>query len=156
MPERQVPAGLAALSGVRLTLGALTQDAWQRAAGAVGSVYEGWRAAVPVAPVVHTDDTGWPVGGIPAHLMAFATAPAPVYQSRPRHRYQEVQEVILADDAGVMVTDRGRRYDAQAFDGIDQHKCLAPILRSLSDVMEMQSGRSRDFGDSSRRCCRRP
>ena len=36
--------------------------------------------------------------------------------------------------AGVMVTDRGRSYDAQAFDEVSQQKCLAHILRSIRDV----------------------
>jgi transposase len=57
-----------------------------------------------------------------------------------------VQEVIPADDAGVMVTDRGRRYEAQAFDRVAQQKCLAHILRSLSDVVERKRGRAREFG----------
>jgi hypothetical protein len=101
---------------------------------------------VPEAPVVHTDDTGWRVGGEPASLMAFDTDAATVYQIRPRHRHEEVQEVIPADDAGVMVTDRGRSDDAQAFNRVDQHKCLAHILRSLSDVVERKTGRAREFG----------
>jgi transposase len=96
-PGRKVPAVVAALTGVRLTPGALTQDARRRAAGPVGTVDEPLRAAVPEAPVVHTDDTGWRVGGKPAHVMAFETAAATVYQVRPRHRPQEVQEVIPAD-----------------------------------------------------------
>jgi hypothetical protein len=45
-----------------------------------------------------------------------------------------------------MVTDRGRSYDAQAFDHVDQQKCLAHILRSLSDVVERKGGRTREFG----------
>ena len=97
--------------------------------------------------MVHTDDTGWRVGGEPAYLMAFETDAATVYQIRPRHRHEEVQEVIPADYAGVMVTDRGRSYDAQAFDGVDQQKCLAHILRSISDVLETKTGRARDFGE---------
>jgi len=147
IPVRKVPAVLAALTGVRLTQGALTQDALRRAAGAVGTAYEQLRAAVPKAPAVHTDDTGWRVGGTPAHLMAFETAAATVYQIRPRHRHQEVPEVIPADDAGVMVTDRGRSYEAQAFDRVDQQKCLAHILRSISQVVETKTGRARDFGE---------
>jgi len=78
--------------------------------------------------------------------MAFETEAATVYQIRPRHRHEEVQEVIPADYAGVMVTDRGRSYDAQAFDRVDQQKCLAHILRSISDVVERKTGRARDFG----------
>lgn len=147
IPVRKVPAVMAALTGVRLTQGALTQDALRRTAGPIGTVYEQLRAAVPEAPVVHTDDTGWRVGGKPAHLMAFETEAATVYQVRPRHRHEEVQEVIPTSYAGVMVTDRGRSYDAQAFDGVDQQKCLAHILRSISDVVETKSGRACDFGE---------
>jgi hypothetical protein len=145
IPVRKVPAVLAALTGVQLTQGALTQDALRRAVGTLGTAYEQLRGAVPGAPVVHTDDTGWRVGGEPAYLMAFETEAATVYQVRPRHRHEEVQEVIPADYAGVMVTDRGRSYDAQAFDRVDQQKCLAHILRSISDVVERKSGRARDF-----------
>jgi transposase len=45
-----------------------------------------------------------------------------------------------------MVTDRGRRYDAQAGDRGEQQKCLAHILRSLSDVRARKRGRAREFG----------
>ena len=146
IPVRKVPLVLAALTGVRLTQGAMTQDALQRTAGAVGMAYAQLRATVPETPVVHTDDTGWRVGGEPAHLMAFETDTVTVYQIRPRHRHEEVQEGIPANYAGGMVTDRGRSYDAQAFDRVEQQKCLAHILRSLSDVVERKTGRAREFG----------
>jgi transposase len=146
LPVRKVPAVLAALTSVQLTQGALTRDALRRAAGAVGMAYEQLRAAVPAAPVVHTDDTGWRVGGEPAYLMAFETDAATVYQIRPRHRHEEVQEVIPADYDGVMVTDRGSSYDAREFEGVNQQKCLAHILRSLDDVLAAKHGRARDFG----------
>jgi transposase len=147
IPVRKVPAVLHALTGVQLTQGALTQDALQHAEGPLGAAYECLRAAVPEAPVVHTDDTGWRVGGEPAYLMAFETDGVTVYQIRPRHRHEEVQEVIPADYAGVLVTDRGRSYDAQAFDDVPQQKCLAHIQRSISDVLATKTGRARDFGE---------
>jgi transposase len=147
IPVRKVPAVLRLLTGVRLTQGTLTQDALRRAAGAVGTVYAQLRVAIPEAPVVHTDDTGWRVGGEPAHLMVFETEAATVYQIRPRHRHEEVQEVIPADYPGVMVTDRGRSYDAQAFDNVRQQKCLAHIQRSIRDILETKTGRARDFGE---------
>jgi Transposase IS66 family len=102
--------------------------------------------AIPEPPVVHTDDTGWRVGGEPAHPMAFETEAATVSQIRPHHRHQEVQEVIPADDAGVMVTDRGQSDDAQTFKRVDQPKCLPHMLRSIRDVVERKTGRARDFG----------
>jgi hypothetical protein len=73
IPGRKVPAVLAALTGVQLTQGALTQDALRRTQGPVGTADEASRTAVPAAPVVHTDDTGGRVGGEPAPLMAFET-----------------------------------------------------------------------------------
>jgi len=134
MPVRKVPAVLHALTGVRLTQGALTRDALQHAEGSLGIAYEGLRAAVSEAPVGHTDDTGWRVDGEPASLMAFETDGVTVYHIRSRHRHEEVQEVIPATDEGVLVTDRGRSYDAQTFDGVAQQKCRAHIQRSISDV----------------------
>jgi transposase len=147
IPVRKVPAVLRLLSGVRLTQGALTQDALRRAAGVVGIAYARLRAAIAAAPVIHSDDTGWRVGGEPAFLMAFESEAATVYQVRSRHRHQEVQEIIPADYVGVMVTDRGRSYDAQTFDDVRQQKCLAHIQRSLSDVLETKTGRARAFGE---------
>ena len=41
---------------------------------------------------------------------------------------------------GVMVTDRARSYDAQALSGVRQQKCLAHVLRSVSEVVETKSG----------------
>jgi hypothetical protein len=147
LPVRKVPVVLEALTGVTVTQGAITQDALRRAQEMVGDVYEQLRAAVPEQPVVHTDDTGWRVGGAAAYLMAFETEAATVYQIRSQHRHEAVQEVIPPDYTGVMVTDRGRSYDAHAFDGVKQQKCLAHILRSIHDVLPSKTGRARDFGE---------
>ena len=81
-----------------------------------------------------------------AFLMAFETDDATVYQVRSRHRNEEVREVVPADYAGVMVTDRARSYDAQALSGVRQQKCLAHVLRSISEVVETKVGRGRSFG----------
>jgi transposase len=145
IPVRKVPAVLHTLTGVELTQGAITQDALRRAAGPVGAAYQQLRAQVPQAPAVHTDDTGWRVGGAPAWLMTFATDAATVYQIRPRHRNEEVRELVPADYAGVMVTDRGKSYDAVELAGVKQQKCLAHIQRSLTAVWETKRGKARWF-----------
>lgn len=138
---------MAALSGGRLTQGGVTQDARRRAVGAVRTASEQLRAVIVETPVVHTDDPGWRVGGEPAQLLGFATEAATVSQIRSRHRHAAVQEVIPAADAGVMVTDRGRRDEAQIFVRVAQHKCLAHILRSISDVVEWKDSLAWDFGE---------
>ena len=51
-----------------------------------------------------------------------------------------------SDYAGVMVTDRARSYDARALSGVRQQKCLAHVLRSISEVVETKVGRGRSFG----------
>ena len=79
--------------------------------------------------------------------MTFETGGATVYQIRPRHCHKAVPEVIPPDDAGVMITDRGRSDDAQAFDGVEQQKCLAHMLRSIHNVLERKTGQARDFGE---------
>ena len=146
IPVRRVPAVLRALTGVELSQGAITQDALRRAKGAVGDAYHKLRSSVRGSAVVHTDDTGWRVDGERAFLMAFETDEATVYQVRARHRNEEVREVVPSDYGGVMVTDRGRSYDAQALSGVKQQKCLAHVLRSISEVVETKTGRGRSFG----------
>jgi hypothetical protein len=145
VPVRKVPAILARLGGVPLSQGALTRDALRRAEGGIGQVYEQLRQRVTEAAVVHTDDTGWKVGGERAHLMAFETAHVSVYQIRRQHRNEEVRELIPSDYDGTMITDRGKSYDARELRQVKQQKCLAHIQRSLSHAMERQREREQWF-----------
>ena len=77
--------------------------------------------------------------------MVFETDAATVYQVRPRHRNEEVRELVPADYAGVMSTDRGKSYDAVELADVRQQKCLSHAQRSLSDVLETKTGRARWF-----------
>lgn len=145
VPVRRLPAVIQALTGVRLTQGAVTRDALNKAAGAIGATYRDLCDSVREAPYVHTDDTGWREGGSPAWLMAFETDAATVYQVRPRHRNQEVRERVPADYKGVMITDRGTSYDAAELAAVKKQKCLAHVLRSLSEVLETKARGARRF-----------
>jgi transposase len=146
VPVRKVPAVLQLYTGVRVTQSALTQDALRRASGPIGRWYQALRDGVPKADVVYTDDTGWRVGGDPAHLMIFVTDTATVFQVRDHHRNEEVREVIGEDYPGVLVTDRGKSYDAKELEGVNQQKCIPHALRSINEVMETKQGRARHFG----------
>jgi transposase len=145
VPVRKTPAILEDLTGVRLTQGAITQNALQQAGGAVGERYQSLRASVREQTVVHTDDTGWRVGGEGAFLMAFVNPALSVYQVRSRHRNEEVRELIPADFAGVMVCDRGRSYDAVELEAVAQQKCLAHLIRNAAKVAEQKNGNARHF-----------
>jgi len=145
VPVRKVPAILEDLTGVRLTQGAITQDAVAQTAGTVGALYTELRGLVKQQAVAHTDDTGWRVGGRTAFLMAFVNPALAVYQVRLRHRNEEVRELIPADYPGILVCDRGKSYDAEELLGLRQQKCLAHLLRNASDVEKRKKGRAREF-----------
>jgi hypothetical protein len=126
--------------------GLVPRDGGPAAAGE-GTGSPQWRAAVPAAPVGQTADTGWRVGGAPACLMAFATEAAIVSQGRPRQRPEAGQAGVPAADGGVMVTARGRRYEAQALDDRRQHTCLAHLQRARGAGLATTTGRARDGGE---------
>ena len=136
------------MTGVELSQGAITQDALRRARGRCGRLGTVGFGSLCVRARWCTPTTAGQgvVGGESAFLMAFETEDATVYQVRSRHRNEEVREVVPADYAGVMVTDRARSYDAQALSGVRQQKCLAHVLRSISEVIETKVGRGRSFG----------
>jgi hypothetical protein len=154
IPVRKTPLVLNLLTGMELTQGAITQDALRWAKGSVGQMYQALRAGVRDSPVVYTDDTGWKVGGEPAHLMAFDTDEATVYQVRPRHRHQEVQEVVPKNYPGVMGTDRGRSYEDKSFHRVKQRKCLAHLQRTLGEVLDRKKGRARELAEGTRELLR--
>lgn len=146
VPVRKLPALLREFTGIAVTQSALTQDALKKSEGVVGDTYQELRQSVATAPAVYTDDTGWRIHGQTAHLMAFDTDQATVFQIRRRHRNEEVRELIPSDYAGVMVTDRGKSYEAEELLGVQQQKCLDHLKENILEVLEHQRGRARHFG----------
>ena len=146
IPVRKVPEVLRTLTGLDVTAGAITQNAMKRSEGPVGAAYEKLREQIRQAPAVHADDTGWRIGGKNAFLMGFDSDGVAVYQIRFHHRNEEVQEIIPADFGGVLITDRGVSYNAKAFHGMTQQKCLAHLLKNISMVLESKVGAARRFG----------
>src|ERR1035438_8644986 len=146
VPVRKLPAILREFTGIEVTQSALTQDALKKSEGVIGNAYQELRTGVATAPAVYTDDTGWRIHGQKAHLMTFDTDQATVFQIRRRHRNKEVRELIPADYAGVMVTDRGKSYDAEELRGVKQQKCLDHLKENIKEVMEHKTGRARSFG----------
>jgi len=145
VPVRKTAQIVEQLTGVGLTQSAIAQDATKQSEGVVGERYGELREAVKEQAVIHTDDTGWRVGGAPAYLMAFVNRALSVYQIRPRHRNEEVRELIPADFPGVTICDRGPSYDAREMEDIAQQKCLSHLIRNAQAVEESKTGRARQF-----------
>lgn len=146
IPVRRLPAILREMTGIGITQSALTQDALKQSESAVGAAYHQLRQQVRHAPVTYTDDTGWRIGGDGAYLMAFDTDQQTVYQIRRQHGNQQVRELIPADYAGTLVTDRFSSYEAEELAAVEQHKCLSHLLRNVSEVVETKTGRAKTFG----------
>jgi transposase len=146
VPVRKLPAILREFTGVEVTQSALTQDALKKSAGVIGNAYQQLRAGVSLSAVTYTDDTGWSIHGQSAHLMAFDTDQATVFQIRSRHRNEEVRELIPSDYAGVLVTDRGKSYEADELSNVNQQKCLDHLKRNIDEVLETKTGPARSFG----------
>ena len=153
VPQRKVPGVLLRLTGIKLTQGLLAQDAMNRggASGNVGRASGSIREGIKHSERVNTDDTGWRTGGKGSFLMGFETPDSVFFQIRPQHRNEEVREVIPPDYEGVMITDRGKSYDAKALMGIRQQKCLGHIQRNLKDLEEKQQGKSKWFATELKR-----
>ena len=149
IPQCKVPGVLKSLTGLEVTQGALTQAAIRLGTGQgpVAQQYQQLRGQIKEQETINTDDTGWRVGGERAQMMVFETKPVVVYQIRPRHRHEEVREVIGDHYQGVLCTDRGKSSDAKELNQVDQQKCLAHIQRSIDAVLESKSGQARRFGN---------
>ena len=146
VPVRRLPAVLWEMTGIGITQGAITQDALKQAEGVVGTAYRQLRAQVRQAPVVYTDDTGWRIGGDGAYLMGFDTDRETVYQVRTQHGNEQVRELVPDDYGGTLVTDRGTSYEATELSSVEQHKCLAHLIRNVVAVVENKTGTAKVFG----------
>jgi transposase len=80
--------------------------------------------------------------------MAFVNQSLSVYQVRPRHRNEEVRELIPADFPGVMICDRGPSYDARELEEVARQKCLSHLIRNAKAVEESKTGRARRFSET--------
>ena len=78
--------------------------------------------------------------------MGFDTDQSTVYQIRFQHRNEEVREIVPSDYRGVLVSDRGKSYDAEELDQVSKQKCRAHLIRNVTVVVESKQGRSRQFG----------
>lgn len=147
MPLRRVPAVIERMTGIRMTQSALTQSAGKLCenGGLLDGHYTALREHLAGSAVVNTDDTGWRINAVLAFLMGFFTGDTAYYQVRMRHRHQEVMEVIGVAFGGLLGTDRGPAYEAEALDEVEMQKCLSHLLENLSKVEAVKTGRAKRF-----------
>ena len=147
MSLRKAAESSGILTGIEITQSAVTQRAKKhcKTGGRLNGIYLGLCEGVREAAVVNTDDTGWRTGGKSSYLMGFFTPTLAVYQVRNRHRHEEVLEMLGEMFAGILGTDRGPSYEAEALDAKLQQKCLSHLLKNLREVEKSKQGRAKCF-----------
>ena len=129
MTLRPIREHLATVFGVQVSLGAIA-DALHtvaaRGAGRVAAIREQVRAS----PVVHADETGWREDGRNKTLWVVST-PTARYFEVGRRTNEQIDRILGADFAGVLVTDF---YAAYHHFGLHQ-RCWAHLLRELRELV---------------------
>lgn len=127
--------------GISLSPGGLSQ-ALDRVAKRLEGDYEQTLATLRASDVIHTDETGWWVGG-PGHTLWVFTNRENTYYRVVSSRSRATAEAILGEDfGGVLVSDC-----LSVYDGIkgEQQKCYAHHLKALSKALKSEDGRGSSY-----------
>lgn len=125
------------LLGLKLSPGGLSQ-ALDRIAHQLSDDYTQTLEALRHSEVIHTDETGWWIGGGGYTLWVFTNQDSTYYQVVDS-RNRATAEAILGDTFnGVLVSDCLSVYDG--IDGIQQ-KCYAHHLKALSTALKHENGK---------------
>ena len=143
LPERKVPEVLRSLCGVEVTQSALNQATSRTTAPTtpMATAYQGIKAAVHSAPVVHQDDTGWRIHGVNAWLQVACTPQHVLFQIRTRHTHEQLKELLGETFGGTLVADRYNVYDHADFKEFKHQKCIYHVIRNAREAIVLQEGR---------------
>jgi len=129
------------MCGLSLSPGGLAQ-ATGRVATALQGAYDESLETLRQSPVIHTDETGWWVGG-PGYTLWVFTNPTTTYYRVVEHRDRATAQAILSDAfQGVLVSDCLSIYDG--LDGVQQ-KCYAHHLKALSKALKSEAGQGSSY-----------
>ncbi|MEM2618739.1 MAG: IS66 family transposase [Candidatus Hadarchaeales archaeon] len=113
----------------------------RRVAEEFSEEYERIRREVLRSPVVHTDETGWPVKGLNRWLWVFISGKAALYAVK-RSRGRRVVEEVLGDYKGTVVNDFYPSFDRLPY---RSQKCLLHLLRNPERVEHRKGRPTQEF-----------
>jgi transposase len=127
--------------GLQLSPGGLSQ-ALDRLALKLQSQYEAIAKALPQAPVVHSDETSWWVGGAGWWLWVFVNSDSTLYLVDQGRGRSVVTELLGADFAGVLVSDCLAIYDEAT---PLQQKCYAHHQKAIRQAKDLHPHQGEGF-----------
>jgi hypothetical protein len=89
------------------------------------------------SPVIHSDETGWRIGGVGAWLWVFTNRLLTVFAIRRSRGHEVIEEILGEIFDGILVSDCFPAYDPIQAAG--KGKCMAHLLRNLSDLETQQT-----------------
>lgn len=141
LPMRKTCRVLHEMFGLKLSPGGLAQ-ALERVARSLQRAYDDTLDTLRQSQVIHTDETGWWVGG-PGYTLWVFTNPTTTYYRVVEHRDRATAKAILSDAfQGVLVSDCLSVYDG--LDGVQQ-KCYAHHLKALSKALKTDAGQGSTY-----------
>jgi transposase len=141
LPMRKTCRILREMFGLELSPGGLAQ-ALERVATSLQGAYDESLETLRQSQVIHTDETGWWVGG-PGYTLWVFTNPTTTYYRVVEHRDRATAKAILSDAfEGVLVSDCLSVYDG--LDGVQQ-KCYAHHLKALSKALKSEAGQGSNY-----------
>lgn len=105
-------------------------------------VYKELVVALRKCVAVHSDETGWRIGTLAAWLWVFTNQEITVYTIRTSRGHEVVIDILGREFKGVLVSDCFLAYNAKALDEWLKQKCVAHLLRNLSDIEDSKTGRA--------------
>jgi transposase len=125
------------LLGIVVTRSGVCQ-AMQRAARRCEPIYQRILAAVPQAPWIVPDETGWRIGGKTAWMHGFVTPTATLYHIAWGRGYEVAEPIIGPRYAGKLIHDGWSPYDR--FFWAQHQQCLTHLLRRCRELLETAVG----------------
>lgn len=125
------------LLGLTLSPGGLSQ-ALDRVAGQLKGDYEKTLETLRASEVIHTDETGWWVGGSGYTLWVYTNQNNTYYQVVSSRNRATAEAILSKDFKGILVSDC-----LAVYDGIEgeQQKCYAHHLKALSKALQSEAGK---------------
>ncbi|WP_346294261.1 IS66 family transposase, partial [Sphaerothrix gracilis] len=141
LPMRKTCRILQEMFGIELSPGGLAQ-ALERVAKSLQNSYDESLERLRQSQVIHTDETGWWVGG-PGYTLWVFTNHETTYYRVVEHRDRTTAQAILSDTfQGVLVSDCLSVYDG--LDGVQQ-KCYAHHLKALSRALKTEAAQGSSY-----------
>jgi len=125
------------LLGLKITPSGLCQSG-QSVSSKLKGVYEEIAELLAQAANVNCDETGWRVGTASSWLWVFGNSENTFYRIEATRGHDVVVDVLGKDFAGVLSSDRAKAYDHKDLKNWLKQKCIAHLLRNLSDLEQKQ------------------